>query len=204
MNSKANQVPWNLRRIVKGDGAATAWLFDTFGDRLYRRLRSRYQYPGGIDAEDLLQDSFVFYLQKGAKVLRDFIERVPEHAQTPERLERHLWDLACGLAANRRRSLKRKKDEPLPDDQWLEETKAGPAEEVMSRQEMQLLDECLEGAGSKVYLYYKLRYWDGHAPAEIAKITGWSMKSTYRQRQKLNDALAECAGKLGMTRYLAS
>ena len=159
MESTTNQVHWNLRRIVKGDGAATAWLFDTFGDRLYRRLRSRYQYPGGIDAEDLLQDAFVFYLQKGAKVLRDFLERVPDSAQTPERLERHLWDLACGLAANRRRSLKRKKDEPLPDDQWLEETKAGPAEEVMGRQEMELLDSCLEGAGSKVYLYYKLRYW---------------------------------------------
>ena len=202
MEESPSQVHWNLRRVVRGDPEATAWLYDQFSSKLFRRLRSRYQYPGGIDAEDLLQDAFVFYLQRDAKVIQDFLERVPESAQTATRLERHLWDLACGLASNRRRSLKRKKDEPLPDDQWLDDPSAQQDEDLIGKQELRLLDDCLKGSGPKVYLYYTLRYFDGHTPAEIAEITGWTMKSTYRQRQKLNEALRKCAQELDLEHHV--
>lgn len=203
MDDATATVTWNLRRVVKGDPSAMAWLFDEFSSRLYRRLRARYEYAGGIEADDLLQDAFVFYLQNDCKVLRDFLERVPERQQIPERLERHLWDLACGLASNRRRSLKRRKDEPLPDDRWLDDPSATPDEQAMGKEEMNLLDACLEGSGEKVYLYYKLRYWEGLSPSEVAELTGWSMKSTYRQRQHLNTALEECAKSLGLEHYLS-
>jgi DNA-directed RNA polymerase specialized sigma24 family protein len=200
----SNQVNSSLERVLEGDQEAIAWLFDEFSAGLYRRLKARYEYAGGIEAEDLLQDSFVFYLQNDCKVLRDFLDRVPVAGQTRERLERHLWDLACGLAANRRRSLKRKKDEPLPDDQWLDDPSAGPAQEAIGKQEMNLLDGCLEAAGERVYLYYKLRYWEGLSPADIAELTGWTMKITYRQKQALGSALEECAEKLGLEHYLES
>ena len=189
-----------VNQVVRGDAQGAAWLFDTFAERLFRRLRARYEYPGGIDADDLLQDAFVFYLQNDAKVLRDFLSRVPERQQTQDRLERHLWDLACGVASNRRRSLKRKKDEPLPDDQWLDDPRASPDSELTSRQELEALNGCVEGSGSRIFLYYKLRFFDGHSPSEIAEMTDWSMKTTYRLRQRLNDALHACAEKLGIAR----
>ena len=93
-----------IERLLAGDRAAAAWLYDTFSADLFRRLRQRYAYAGGPDAEDLLQEAYAFYFQRDGKVLRDFLERVSPGAGAREALERHLWDLACGVASNHRRS----------------------------------------------------------------------------------------------------
>lgn len=194
------EVGRTLRCLLEGDRAAAAWIYDTFADRLYRRLRRRYGYPGGLDPDDLLHDAFIFYFQNDGKVLRDFLERVPPEKQTRERLERHLWDLACGVASNRRRSAS------LRDHWSLDENPVEPAddrapsleERAVGRDQLARLDRCLEGQNGRVYLYYRLRFWDGHTPNEIAEIMGWSTKATYKLRQALNEAVRFCAESLGI------
>ncbi len=199
----AAQVKWNLERLVRGHADAAAWLFDTFGETLFRRLKRRYEYPGGADAEDLMQDAFVFFLQHDAKVLRDFLDRVPEQEQDAARLDRHLWDLACGVASNRRRSQRRRRDgEELPEDGALSDGAATPENEAMGKEQLRMLETCLSGAGEKVFLYYKLRFVDGFTPSEIGEMTRWSMKTTYRLRQRLDDALRKCAHSLGLEHWL--
>ncbi len=184
-----------LLSLVAGDRSGAAWIYDTFAGRLFRRLGQRYAFPGGLDAEDLLQDAFVFYFQHDYRVLRSFLERVPPDQQTAVRLERYLWDLACGIATNRRRSLKssptleedtRDRPSPVPDAE----------QSLMARDHLVRLAACLEGKGARIYFYYKLRYRDGLAPEEIAQVTGWSRKSTYNLKQTLSRAVEQCADEL--------
>lgn len=183
-----------LRRLVAGDSAATAWLYDTFAGRLYRRLELRYGYPGGLDTEDLLHDAFVFFFQHDARVLRRFLEEFSPEEQTPARLERYLWDLACGLAANRRRSQGRAKVIPFTRD----EISPTPSIEssMIDRDRLARLGECIEGHGTRIFLYYKMRFHDGLKPAEIKRITGWSSKSTYKLKQTLTRAVEQCVDQL--------
>ncbi len=187
-----------LVSLVAGERAGSAWLYDTFAAKLFRRLRQRYAYPGGIEAEDLLHDAFVFYFQHDYRVLRSFLDRVPRPQQTLARLERHLWDLACGIAANRRRS---SKSSPLLDIEPRDQPSPAPGAErsLVNRDRLVRLDTCLEGKGERLYLYYKLRFRDGLAPEEIAHATGWSRKSTYKLKQTLNRAVEECAEQLQLT-----
>lgn len=184
-----------LSGLVTGDRAGAAWLYDTFADRLFRRLRQRYAYPGGLDPEDLLHDAYVFFFQHDYRVLRSFMERVPRPRQTAARLERYLWDLACGVAANRRRSAR---SSPLVEAEAADRPSPSPGAErsLVERDRLVRLDACLEGKGERLYLYYKLRFRDGLAPEEIARITGWSRKSTYKLKQTLNQAVEACADEL--------
>jgi len=186
-----------LRLVLAGDVAAAAWLYDTFAPRLYRRLRRRYGYPGGLDADDLLHDAFVYFFQRSGAALRRIVDRSAPGELTPEGLERRLWDLACGIAANRRRAAARRRGTALTERVILASAPQGERQAV-SRDLLQRLDACLRGSRPKVYLYFKLRYWDGLLPNEIAAATGWSPQATYKLKEDLNAALAECAACLGI------
>jgi DNA-directed RNA polymerase specialized sigma24 family protein len=189
-----------LRRILSGDREAAGWLYDKFSPGLFRRLRRRYGHLEGIEPDDLLHDAFLFFFQREAKVLRDFLERVRPQEQTPARLERYLWDLACGVASNRRRSAALRGHQSLDSVPPRERAGADDAEErqLLDRDEAARIDECLAKRGARLYLYYKLRYWDGYTPTEISTIMGWSPKATYKLRQALNEAVRDCAEFLGI------
>lgn len=193
----SNEVHEQLRRIVEGDREAAAWLYDSFASDLFRRLRQRYGRTGGLDPEDLLQDAFTFYFQRDAKVLSDFLKRQPPGGASRESLAGHLWDLACGVASNRRRSAWGRRVVPLADTE-----RAAPepdAEEgTMARDALERLDRCLRAGRARVYLYFKLRYVDALTADEVATVTGWSMKATYKLRQVLNEAIRRCAERLGL------
>ena len=193
----ATSVSDSLCRIVEGDDDAKAWLYDTFSARLYRRLRGRYAERQGFDAEELLQDSFVFFFQHEARVLRRFLEQVAEAERTEERLGRYLWDLACGVASNRRRSLGREKSLPLAD-QVLRSQGAGPERRSVGRDALRRLAACIRDADGRAYLYFKMRFVDGLTPEEIALAAGWSRKATYKLKLRLNEAAEKCARRLGI------
>lgn len=187
-----------LRRLISGDSGAAAWLYDTFAPRLYRRLRGRYGRLPGIDPEDLLQSAFLFYLQNDCRVLRAFLEQQSPAEVTADALMRRLWDLACGLASNQRRSARGRPpltglDEAAADD-------GGPTIErrLAERQTLSRLSACLARRGGRLFLYFCWRYGDGLTPREIVDVAGWSQRETYRLREALNRALAACAASLGI------
>lgn len=183
-----------LRRITEGDREATAWLYDAFAPRLLRRLARRY---GDLDAEELVQDAFLLCLRDDAALLRRALDRLPPETTGPARIERFLWDQACGLATNRRRSALHRRVvqlEPRP----RRSAEPGPERRQVARDVLEQLDRCLGGSGSRVHLYYKLRYVDGLKPREIARATGWSSRATYKLKQRLDEAVRRCAAELGL------
>ncbi|MEM7356131.1 MAG: hypothetical protein AAF657_35270 [Acidobacteriota bacterium] len=194
-DSGSSNVARRVEDVLAGVPQAIAWLYDTFAPGLYRRLRRRYGYPGGAEPEDLLQDAFVFYLQHDAKVLRDFATRNPPRRQTASILERHLWDLACGIASNRRRSARRADVVPITGDR--PSPAPGAERQTLDRDLLRRLADCLRRGNARIFLYFTLRYSDGHSPAEIAAATGWSKKATFKLKQKLGDALRRCNQQLG-------
>ncbi len=185
-----------IARVVDGDRDATARLYDHFAPRLYRRLRARYG-PAGLDAEELLQDAFVLFLQHDARVLRRLLERHAPAALNELTVHTYLWDQACGIASNRRRAQRRTGvvsvvgSEMLADDSHSRRT--------ITSDLLERLDDCLAGKNPRVYLYFKLRFVDGLSPDEVAQATGWSRKATYKLRQQFNAALADCAARLELT-----
>jgi DNA-directed RNA polymerase specialized sigma24 family protein len=187
-------VEQQLAKLLKGEREAMAWLYDTFAPRLFRRLRQRYAYPGGPDAEDLLHDAFIALLQHDFRLLRRFHER-PASEQTAATLERFLWDQACGVASNHRRTMARRPIEALPPTVELVQAPASE-QALVDRDRLARLDACLEAGKTRVYLYYKLRYHDGLSPEEITRATGWSRKATYKLKEALNKALEQCVDQI--------
>jgi len=186
-----NLLKIKIGRVIEGDRQATAWLYDQFAPLLFRRLSSRYV-PLGLDGEELLQDAFVFYLQHDARVLRRLLER--ETTFDDNSVHRYLWDLACGLASNKLRSLKRATIVPLNNE--ILKAEDDTAQSNLSQDLLSRLDACLSHKNSRVYLYFTLRYVDGLEPEEISRATGWSRKATYKLKQAFNSALADCAERL--------
>lgn len=186
-----------LWQLIDGDHGAAAWLYDTFAPGLYRRLRRRYAHLQGVDANDLLHDAFVLFFQNRGKVLGDFLGRVLPRDQTERALERHLWDLACGVASNRRRSIGKRKTVSIDE---LRDASTDPNQEqtALGRQALVQLDECLRSGPDRVYLYFKLRHLDGLSPHEISQATGWSLKATYKLQQTLKSAVEACANRLDL------
>jgi DNA-directed RNA polymerase specialized sigma24 family protein len=183
-------------RLAAGDQRTIAWLYDSVAPDLYRRLRRRYEYPGGPDAADLLQETFLLCLRDGARLLRVRMADLPAGAPALPSLQRYLWDLACGVAANVRRSVWSRRARPMPETAVAAEP---PVERsAIARQALQRLDGCLAEQGERLYLYFKLRYVEGLAPEEIAAGTGWSRKITYKLRQALNEAVRRCVDRLGL------
>ena len=184
-----------LRGVLQGDPTARSWLYETFSPRLFRRLRARYGNRAGLDPEEILHDTFVSLFQH-ARVVENFLDEPPE-LQTAPRFEVFLWNHACGVASNRRRSLRRRVAAPWPEEE-PGSSRADPERETVGRDVLARLADCLESSGTREYLYYKLRYVDGLTPAEIMTVTGWSRKTTYRLKLALSEAVGRCARRLGL------
>jgi len=181
-----------LVRIVDGDPEASAWLFDRFAPRLLRRLAMRYR---ELDAEELLQDAFLLCFRDDAAIVRRALERLAPEETTEPAIEQYLWDQACGLAANRRRSLSRRG--PLvPFEERRGAGGVDPERTSLARDTLGKLARCLGDGRPRVYLYFKLRYVDGLEPVEISQATGWSRKATYKLKESLNEAVRSCAERL--------
>jgi DNA-directed RNA polymerase specialized sigma24 family protein len=187
-----------LERIVAGDRDARAWLYDRFAARLFRALRARYGHDRELDPEELLHDAFLFYFQHDARVLASFLASVPFEERSTSRLDGHLWGLACGIASNRRRSSRRRRTLPLPAPDGIADG-ADAERRNVERDVLSRLTACLRRAGSRVFLYYKLRFVDGLTPEEISQVTGWPRKATYKLKLSLNDAVGRCAKRLRLS-----
>ncbi len=184
-------IPAQISRILAGDREAAGWLYDTFAPRLLRRLGQRFA-AHGLDPQDLLQDTFLYVLGSDGRVLERFRARAVDERD----LEHLLWNAACGIASNRRRSVLRHPAAAL-DPRALPPTAGGEGRAV-ARDALKRLGDCLFAGGERPYLYFQLRYLDGHTPAEIADITGWSRKATYKLKQTLDQALDRCVEELGI------
>ena len=194
-----SEIAQQLRAVLSGDREAATWLFDTFAPRLYRRLKQRYAFPGGLDADDLLQEAFLFFFQHDGRVLQRFLERTPEGEQQPSRLEAYLWDLACGVASNQRRKAgQRKKIVPLPNAGLIPFPSAAERDTI-SKDLLGKLEDCLRRSRERIFLYYSLRYRDGLTPEQISQTCGWSRKATYKLKQALDEAVDLCARTLGLS-----
>ncbi|MEO1368904.1 MAG: sigma-70 family RNA polymerase sigma factor [Acidobacteriota bacterium] len=185
-----------ILHVADGRPDDASWFYDAYAAPLLRRLALRYSFFEPEQVEDLVHDTFVLFLRDDARVLRQFVEREGQ-SLTAEALERYLWDRACGLAVNRRRSAHSSRVVQMAE--WSDPAGEGGVErEAQGRDALDKLDACLRGAPAKVYLYYKLRYWDGLSPAEISDSLGWSRKTSYRARQDLNRAVERCRELLGL------
>ncbi len=187
----------SISRILAGDRAAVAWLYDTFAPRLLRRLRLRFGAVRGLDSEDLLQDTFIYLLSHDGRPLERFRARHKDADPEKQELEHFLWSAACGIASNRRRSLRRRPAASLDDRQIASET--GGENPALARDALERLGACLFRSGERLHLYFQLRYLDGHKPAEIAQLTGWSMRATYKLKQSLDTALEGCVEELELS-----
>ena len=193
----AAQLTERVQQLVAGDEAAGRWLHDSFAPRLLRRLRGRYARHRGMDVEELLQDAFLFFYQHAPVTFGRFLEEIPLEERSASRLDGYLWDLACGIASNRLRAARRR---PLSFAPLAEEA-ADPMDgerRALDRDLLARLAACLKRAGSRAFLYYKLRFVDGFTPEEIARATGWSRKATYKLRFTLDGAIDRCARRLGL------
>lgn len=192
-----SDVRQRLVALLAGRQDAAAWLYDTFAPRLYRRLKGRYGHPRGLDPDDLLQDAYVFYFQHDGRVLQRFLGEVPPAEQSEARLESYLWDLACGLASNRRRSAASRATRPLEAEE-LPPVVPLAERRVIERDTLGRLEDCLRRSSHRVFLYFTLRYRDGLTPEEITAACGWSRKATYKLRQALDAAIESCAETLAL------
>ncbi len=178
-----------ISRILSGDREAVAWLYDTFAPRLLRRLGLRFAGTQGLDPEDLVQDTFLYALKQEGQVLDRFRQRHSGSEPMAQDLENFLWGAACGIASNRRRSLLRHPSAPIDSLTLSTDREEGL---TLARDALERLAACLSQSGHRLELYFQLRYRDGHKPAEIAHITGWSQKATYKLKQTLDSALDAC------------
>lgn len=184
-----------LERVIDGDDEARRWLHDTFAPRIFRRLHARYS--RSVDVEEVFQDTFLFVIQNAPRTFGHFLAEVPEVQRTETRLDAYLWDLACGIASNRLRSARRQPaPSPVPVEQAVDPIDS--ERRTLDRDLLTKLKACLKRAGSRSYLYYKLRFVDGFTPHEIVLATGWSRKITYKLRLVLDGAIDRCARRLGL------
>lgn len=191
---KAHEI---AERLDAGDPETLAWLYDNVAPELYQRLLRRYGYPGGPDAADVLQETFLLCLRDRARLLRGFVAGQPAVSPALPALRRYLWDLACGVAANVRRSVWSRRALRMPESEPA--AQEPPVERsALARDALQRLDGCLGQQGERLYLYFKLRYVDGLTPEEVAAGTGWSRKATYKLRQALNEAVQGCLDLLDL------
>ncbi len=183
-----------ITQLLAGDRSAVAWLYDAFAPRLLRRLGMRFGEVRGLDCEDLLQDTFVYVLKEEGRVLERFRTRYVDDEPEAWDLEHFLWCAACGIASNRRRSLVRHPSASI-EGRELMPNLAGESPAI-ARDALERLGDCLFRSGTRLRLYFQLRYRDGHKPAEISAITGWSQRATYKLKRALDEALERCVDEL--------
>ena len=150
-----------------------------------------------MEPSDLLHDTFVFFLRPDTTPLRRFLTEAPRGQGSFAALEKQLWDLACGLASNRRRAAWTRRAVPVAEIRDV----AGESDsegETVARDALEKLDRCIEGQSEEGYLYYQLRYVDGLKPRQIAAATGQAIDEIYRLKHVLDRALRRCAERLGL------
>lgn len=185
-------------RAADGESAAISRLYEAFAPALLRRLRARFGNQPGLDPEDLLQDTFLYALSRDGHPLRRFLRQPRRASSAAEALHHFLWNAACGVASNRRRSVLRHPTAAL--DTTPERTMAhGGEAPALARDALTRLAACVAESGDAHQLYFQLRYVDGLTPAEVVHATGWSRKKTYKLKQRLDDALDHCLEQLGLT-----
>jgi DNA-directed RNA polymerase specialized sigma24 family protein len=182
-----------LRRILAGEADAAAWLYDSFAPRLFRRLSQRYGYLGREEIEDLVQETYLATFRRDGALLKALVEKVGEPISEAE-IARFLWDQACGLASNRRRSAAVRKTSSMAPAEDTPSAEDGESRTI-DRDLLVRLDSCLRSS-ARTYLYFKLRHRDGLSPEQISDLTGWSRKATYKLRQALDEAITRCAENL--------
>ena len=187
-----------LRRILAGEAEAAAWLYDCFSARLFRRLVQRYGYLGREEIEDLVQETYLAAFRRDGALLSALLDRSQNDLQEPD-IARFLWDQACGLASNRRRSAAVRKISALPPTEDIP-TDEDSESRTIDRDLLTRLDHCLRSGAVRTYLYFKLRHRDGLTPEQVSDATGWSRKATYKLRQALDEAIARCSENLGILR----
>ena len=193
----AESVSSKVEGILSGDPEARAWIFDHFAPRLLRKLGQRFGAQRGLDREDLLQDTFLYLFAHLGRALRRFLDQAQGEPDEVA-LDHFLWNAACGIASNRRRSLLRHPTATL-DDRDVSPVlgEEGRSEgRTLARDVLERLARCLLADGRRLVLYFQLRYRDGLKPAEIARATGWSRRATYKLKQSLDLALDLCLKKL--------
>lgn len=194
----SNSLHHRLGRLLAGDREAAAWLYDTFAPGLYHRLTLRYRHLPGIEPADLLHDTFVFFLRPDTRPLRELLAEAESGECSVAALEKRLWDLACGLASNQRRSAWTRRAVPLAEvHKTADESDAESA--ASARDALEKLGRCIEGESEEGYLYYQFRYVDGLKPREIAVATGQEIGEIYRLRSVLDRAVRRCAELLGLS-----
>lgn len=187
-----------LRRILAGEADAAAWLYDSFAARLFRRLIQRYGYLGREEIEDLVQETYLTAFRRDGALLGALLEKAQDELQESD-VARFLWDQACGLASNRRRSAAIRKVSAQPPTEDIP-TEEDSESRTIDRDLLARLDQCLRGGAARTYLYFKLRHRDGLTPEQVADATGWSRKATYKLRQALDEAIDRCSENLGIIR----
>ncbi|ANM29624.1 hypothetical protein ABI59_08600 [Acidobacteria bacterium Mor1] len=179
-----------VHAAVIGDSEARDWMYREFHSALHRRLAGRYGRWKRLEIDDLVQDLFVLLFQNDAQALRRFVEGVPSKDQTSGRLAGYLWDAACGIMANRRRSYERAPqfEEATPDVATAEDLET----RAHGRALIARLETELRRSETRVYLYYRLRCVEGLTPREISHVTGWTREETYALRGKFREFVQAC------------
>jgi RNA polymerase sigma-70 factor (ECF subfamily) len=165
------------RSAQDGDRQAFAALVERHWDRLYRWL-----YHLAHDrhaAEDLAQETFL----KAFAALARF--------QAGTNFRAWLFRIAHNNFANQRRAAARAR-QPLPDD--LPDPAAGPAEEAVSREALQLLARAVGRLPTEYRATFLLRVDEGLSFRQIADVQGITEETArwrvFKARQKLLNVLA--------------
>jgi RNA polymerase sigma-70 factor (ECF subfamily) len=166
-----------IQRAQKGDREAFAALAERYWDRLYRWLYhvTHHQHT----AEDLAQETFL----KAFSKLDTF--------RWGTNFQAWLYKIAYNAFLNQRRSLNRSRH-PFPDD--VADVEAGPDEQAMSRESLQLLARAVGRLPNEFRAAFMLRAQDGLSFREIADILETTEQTArwrvFKARQKLLSVLA--------------
>ncbi len=167
-----------LRRSQAGDRDAFARVVETYWDRLYRWLYhlTRHQQT----AEDLCQESFL----KAFAHLNTF--------RRGSNFQAWLYRIAYNNFLNQRRVAGRTSRQPFPEN--LPAPEAGPDEQAMSRESLQMLARAVGRLPNEFRSAFLLRVEQGLSFREIADILATTEQTArwrvYKARQKLLSVLA--------------
>lgn len=192
-----SDVAMQIEKIAAGDPRAQDWFYRRYSGTLYRRIRHRFGPDRSIDSDELLHDLFVWCLQDNAKILSSFAARNRSDDRTEFRLEGYLWGLVSGLVANQRRA-KRRNEDPVALESIQEPAGSDFDAESTDRDSVVRLSDCLKQRGTRLYLYFLLRFVEGLTPDEIGTVTGWPRPKTYKLKAVFNQAVRHCVEVLGL------
>ena len=183
----SERIPTNLRHrlegVIAGDAGSCQWLYQEFAGRILRRLRQRYKHSVDLEPEDLLHEVFLFYFRRADRIFRRFLDRKHDPHPTIATFERYLWDQACGVAANYRRSAR---NGPLLVELTRDHCDPAATERrIVDCDRCRVIGRALQAGDSQVYLYFKLRFVEGLSPSEIGAVTGWNRPVIYNLRLRL-------------------